>query len=162
MKISLNGKWQMDYISAEPYTAEAEPSFVKSGGYTVECAVPGYWEDMLDEFRRSDLHTRLHYNPLYTLQRYPQAGYVPDMALPNVVGCFVYQRSISLDAAPTDAELCFGGVQNRLSAWVNGKYIGTHEGYSSSFSLKIEDGILTVTMPKTEPKQKVTKAIEVS
>ena len=25
-----------------------------------------------------------------------------------------------------------------------------------------EDGILTVTMPKTEPKQKVTKAIEVS
>ena len=26
----------------------------------------------------------------------------------------------------------------------------------------VEDGILTVTMPKTEPKQKVTKAIEVS
>ena len=29
-------------------------------------------------------------------------------------------------------------------------------------SAKVEDGILTVTMPKTEPKQKVTKAIEVS
>ena len=28
-------------------------------------------------------------------------------------------------------------------------------------SAKVEDGILTVTMPKTEPKQKVTKAIEV-
>ena len=27
---------------------------------------------------------------------------------------------------------------------------------------KVENGILTVTMPKTEPKQKVTKAIEVS
>jgi len=26
----------------------------------------------------------------------------------------------------------------------------------------VEDGILTVTMPKAEPKQKVTKAIEVS
>jgi HSP20 family protein len=26
----------------------------------------------------------------------------------------------------------------------------------------VEDGILTVTMPKTEPKQKVTKSIEVS
>ena len=31
-----------------------------------------------------------------------------------------------------------------------------------SYSAKVEDGILTVTMPKTEPKQKVTKAIEVS
>jgi HSP20 family protein len=29
-------------------------------------------------------------------------------------------------------------------------------------SAKVEDGILTVTMPKTEPKQKVTNAIEVS
>jgi HSP20 family protein len=29
-------------------------------------------------------------------------------------------------------------------------------------SAKVEDGILTVTMPKTEPQQKVTKAIEVS
>ena len=29
-------------------------------------------------------------------------------------------------------------------------------------SAKVEDGILTVTMPKAEPKQKVTKAIEIS
>ena len=29
-------------------------------------------------------------------------------------------------------------------------------------SAKVEDGILTITMPKTEPKQKVTKSIEVS
>ncbi|MBE6259193.1 MAG: Hsp20 family protein, partial [Prevotella sp.] len=27
---------------------------------------------------------------------------------------------------------------------------------------KVEDGILTITMPKTEPKEKVTKAIEIS
>ena len=32
----------------------------------------------------------------------------------------------------------------------------------AKISAKVEDGILTVTMPKTEPKQKVTKAIEVS
>ena len=29
-------------------------------------------------------------------------------------------------------------------------------------SAKVENGILTITMPKTEPKQKVTKAIEVA
>jgi HSP20 family protein len=27
---------------------------------------------------------------------------------------------------------------------------------------KVEDGILTITMPKQEPKEKVTKAIEIS
>ena len=32
----------------------------------------------------------------------------------------------------------------------------------NQISAKVEDGILTVTMPKMEPKQKVTKAIEVS
>ena len=28
-------------------------------------------------------------------------------------------------------------------------------------SAKVEDGILTITMPKMEPKEKVTKAIEI-
>ena len=34
--------------------------------------------------------------------------------------------------------------------------------YADQISAKVEYGILTITMPKTEPKQKVTKAIEVS
>ena len=39
----------------------------------------------------------------------------------------------------------------------------SYSNYEQSYTLpKVEDGILTVTMPKTEPKQKVTKAIEVS
>ena len=33
---------------------------------------------------------------------------------------------------------------------------------ADQISAKVEDGILTITMPKTEPKEKVTKAIEVS
>jgi hypothetical protein len=81
---SLSGEWIMDYISDSPYLSLDEPT--ESGGYLIEHAVPGYWEDMLDDFRKSALHTKLHYNPLYTLQRYPQSGYVPDMALPNPVG----------------------------------------------------------------------------
>ena len=31
-----------------------------------------------------------------------------------------------------------------------------------NISAKVEDGILTITMPKTAPKEKVTKAIEIS
>ena len=41
-------------------------------------------------------------------------------------------------------------------------YVLPDDVVKDQISAKVEDGILTVTMPKTEPKQKVTKAIEVS
>ncbi len=74
----------------------------------------------------------------------PRDGYCPDMALPNPVGCFVYKRSFTLPEASelSDAELYVGGAQNALSAWVNGAYIGRHEGYSVEFALKIPEGVL--------------------
>ena len=41
-------------------------------------------------------------------------------------------------------------------------YVLPDDVMKDQISAKVEDGILTVTMPKIEPKQKVTKAIEVS
>ena len=38
----------------------------------------------------------------------------------------------------------------------------SYSNYEQSYTLPVEDGILTVTMPKTGPKEKVTKAIEIS
>ena len=137
-RFSLNGKWKIDYWSDKPYAEESEPLFFISDTNNVEqdvdcvteCPVPAYFEDMTDIFRTTPLHTKLSWNPLYTLQRYPQAGYCPDMALPNPVGCFVYQRSFNVSADDTayPSDLYVGGVQNRLSAWINGVYLGTHEG----------------------------------
>ena len=146
--ISLNGAWYCDYISAEPYTADVEPAWQARPGMpqgdAVRIPVPAYWEDLWDEFRKTALHTRLATNPLYTLQRYPQSGYVPDMALPNPVGSFFYKRKVKLSAdfAGCAALLTVGGVQNALSAWVNGHYLGRHEGYSAPFALPIPAGIL--------------------
>ena len=151
-KISLNGKWKLDYYSNKPYEGEIEPAFFIADTNNVEqdvdcvteCPVPGYFEDMLDLFRTTPLHTKLSWNPLYTLQRYPQAGYCPDMALPNPVGCFVYQRSffVEKDKLGIDTDLYVGGAQNRLSAWVNGVYLGCHEGYSAEFFMNIPKGTL--------------------
>ena len=139
--LSLSGDWMMDYIGENRYTGEAEPSFT---GYLIKDAVGNYWEDMTDKFRATPIHTTVRWNPLYTLQRYPQAGYVPDMALPNVYGAFGYKRVINIidDLPDGGAELYCGGVQNTLAAWINGVYIGMHEGYSSEFSMKIPDGLL--------------------
>ena len=133
--LSLNGDWTVDYLSKEPYAGENEPEFE---GYPTKNVVPAYWEDMLDEWRSTKLHTKLNWNPLYTLQRYPQAGYVPDMALPTILGCFGYKKEFTIDALPEgDLYLYVGGAHNTLSAWVNGVYIGKHEGYSSEFTLDV-------------------------
>ncbi|MBO7761180.1 MAG: beta galactosidase jelly roll domain-containing protein, partial [Clostridia bacterium] len=145
--ISLNGTWMLDYLGSEPYLETEEPRLTAPRPGTpadaVPCPVPSYFEDLSDLFRTTPLHTRLAYNPLYTLQRYPQAGYVPDMALPNPVGCFIYQRGFVLSAVQENAELVIGGVQNAAAAWLNGHYLGRHEGYSSAFSFAIPAGVLT-------------------
>ena len=151
-RLSLNGKWKTDYWSDKPFVGDVEPLFFISDTNNVEqdvdcvteCPVPAYFEDILDILRTTPLHTKLSWNPMYTLQRYPQAGYCPDMALPNPVGCFVYQRSfnISADDAAYPSDLYVGGAQNRLSAWINGVYLGTHEGYSCEFFMNIPEGTL--------------------
>ena len=41
-------------------------------------------------------------------------------------------------------------------------YVLPDDVVKDQISAKVEDGILTITMPKTAPKEKVTKAIEVS
>ena len=141
--VLLNGCWSIDYLSKDPFEGEDEPIFE---GFPTEDIVPAYWEDKLDEFRKTKLHTKLAWNPLYTLQRYPQDGYAPDMALPTVVGCFGYTRSFTLGEVIPDAEyaLYVGGAQNTLDAWINGVYIGKHRGYSSDFTLDIDPSILSV------------------
>lgn len=144
--LSLNGPWLLDWLSDAPYTDTDEPLIRTTSDSAVTAPVPGYWEDMADLFRTTALHTKLRFNPLYTLQRYPQAGYVPDMALPNPVGCFVYRKTVQLSQEPCGcpAVLSIGGAQNTVSAWLNGTYLGRHEGYSASFTFAIPAGCLTV------------------
>ncbi len=148
-RISLNGKWFADYISNEPYTNKDEPNlytYTENQANTESVTaipVPGYWEDMGDLFRSTPIHTKISWNPLYTLQRYPQTGYVPDMALPSPYGAFVYKRTFIIkEDYSFECELYVGGVQNSLSAWINGIYLGRHEGYSSEFFLKVPENTL--------------------
>ncbi|MBO5670070.1 MAG: beta galactosidase jelly roll domain-containing protein, partial [Clostridia bacterium] len=77
--------------------------------------------------------------------RYPQAGYVPDMALPHPIGCFVYRKIIVLtdEQIANAGVLSVGGAQNTVSAWVNGRYLGRHEGYSAPFAFDIPTDCLS-------------------
>ncbi|MBQ3219335.1 MAG: hypothetical protein IJB32_01940, partial [Clostridia bacterium] len=134
IKISLNGDYIMKYLGVKPYVSKREPN-LDEDAFLIKDAVPSYWEDMMDKFKSNSIHTFLKYNPSYTLQSYPQAGYVPDMCLPNILGSFAYKKTININKSSLKGslKLRFGGVQNSISIWLNGKYLGKHEGYSSEF-----------------------------
>jgi len=135
---SLNGTWQMHYAE-EAYTDTALPEFE---GYPIANAVPGYWEDMTESFGEAPFFGSLKINPEYGLQRYPIAGTAPDMALPNIAGNFFYRRSFWCDQIDAPATVHFEGVQNEVSAWLNGVYLGRHSGYSTPFEMDIPKGLL--------------------
>lgn len=149
--ISLNGEWNIDYFSGEQYRESAEPGFVS--GTSAVCPVPGYWEDLSDLFEKAGMTPRIATNPGYVRQSYPQTGYVRDTEFPNPVGCFIYKRTFDIqeEQPNTDALLWFGGVQNAVSAWINGLFIGRHEGYSAPFYFDVphtalKTGLNTITL----------------
>jgi len=136
--ILLNGDWEMSYGEAV-YTGVENPW---KAGELVANAVPGYWEEMTEAFARTGFYTQLRINPEYGIQRYPIRETVPDMALPNITGNFLYRRSFCWKAEAGTWTIHFDGVQNAASVWINGTYLGRHEGYSTPFELEIPDGIL--------------------
>lgn len=134
----LDGAWQMEY-SAERYTSRDLPEFE---GVLVKNAVPAYWEDLTEAFRNAPFFDALVINPEYGNQRYPIAGSCPDMALPNVLGNFFYRRAFTCEKIGGRASLYFGGVMNAASVWLNGSFLGRHEGYSTPFEVEIPEGLL--------------------
>lgn len=136
--INLCGNWEMDYLSDEYHETEN----VWKGGTLVESSVPGYWEDMVSKFQKTPFFRHLEVNPEYGLQQYPIYDTAPDMALPNIVGNFLYQRKFMYRESDNKTYIFFEGVQNSVSIWINGIFIGHHEGYSAPFELSIPSGTL--------------------
>ncbi len=143
----LNGSWEMGY-NEEKYLSKEVPNEEMA---LIKDCVPGYWEDMTDKFALAPFYRELKINPQYGIQKYPMAGPVPDLALPNILGTFIYKRSFVCSGITDNALIHFTGVQMALSLWINDVYIGSHEGYSAPFDLKIpknvlKDGENTITL----------------
>lgn len=134
---SLSGDWDMAY-RREPWRSADEPSFV---GRSVSNAVPGFWEDMVPALRRAGIHDEFAVNPEHEEQNFPMTGWAKDTTLPNISGCFMYRRTfVPLRAGP--AVLAFDCVRNRVSAWINGKFVASREGFSTPFELSVPEGAL--------------------
>lgn len=139
-RISLNGSWEMDYRKTL-YQERTVPEF---DGILVADAVPGYWEDMEKVFEKAPFASELVINPEYQVLRYPTSTMPWDTKLPNYLGNFFYRKRFQADRNDCLAALTFGGAQNRVSAWINGVYIGEHQGFSTSFELMIPEGVLKI------------------
>ena len=135
-KFLLNGTWEMSY-SETAYLGAENPW---TEGFPVENAVPGYWEDMKDAFAPHFGNMKI--NPEFGSQRYPISGTCPDLALPNIVGNFFYHRTFHCSKTEKPAAIYFDGVQNALSLWLNGVYLGRHEGYSTPFEMVVPKDLL--------------------
>ena len=142
--LSLNGPWYADFLADTPYTEKVEPIICSASDSAVVLAVPGYWEDMEEQFCSTRLYEKLKKNPLYVDQSYPQTGYCSDLFLPNPVGCLVYEKRFVLEEIGENPCLHIGGAQNTVSAWINGTYLGRHEGYCTPFSFEIQKDVLRI------------------
>ena len=135
--VPLDGAWEMAYSPYE-YETVKPPEFA---GVKIANAVPGYWEDMIDAFRAAGMTDEFRVNPWYEKQEFPILGSASDTTLPQVYGTFFYRRTVELDRTGP-AVLAFEGVRNQVYAWVNGRYVSFHAGFSTPFELKIPDGVL--------------------
>lgn len=142
---SLNGVWEMNY-DEKAYKGKENPFLMLENPFMkptrVADAVPGYWEDMTEQFKMTPFYCKFRINPEYGLQQYPLSGDAPDMALPNIVGNFFYRRTFVCKDITEPTVLHFEGVQNAVSAWINDVYLGRHEGYSAPFDFEIPEGVL--------------------
>ena len=135
--VSLDGAWEMAY---QPYAWETvdEPP---TRGVHVENAVPGYWEDMAESFRAAGMTNQFRINPWYSRRTFPIMGSADDTTLPQIYGCFIYRRSITLDIDDY-AVLRFEGVRNQVHVWINGSFVGFRAGFSTPFEMPIPAGLL--------------------
>ena len=135
--VPLDGAWEMAY---QPYAWETV-DYPRFTGVTVTNAVPGYWEDLVGDFRAAGMKDEFRINPWYSQQAFPIRGWADDTTLPQIYGCFFYRRTVELDK-DGPAVLRFEGVRNQVHVWVNGRFIRFRAGFSTPFEFAIPKGVL--------------------
>lgn len=136
---NLSGKWEIIYSDMRPNKDSTIPQF--NGAFCLNNAVPGYWEDMINDFKFAPFYNSIKYNPEYQDIAYPIKERVPDMVLKTVVGTFWYKKDILIPRSNEKSRYIFNcaGVQNRALLFVNGIFADEHCGYSTPFSFDITD-----------------------
>ena len=132
----------------------------------------GWFPTMFDDFINTDFMPRANSTAPAVNVKESEKAYTMEIAAPGI------KKEYCRVNINDDGNLCIA-IENKQEHKHEDKhhhYLRREFSYSNyeqnyalpddvvkdQISAKVEDGILTITMPKTEPQQKVTKAIEVS
>ena len=132
----------------------------------------GWFPTMFDDFFSTDFMPRANSTAPAVNVKESETAYIMELAAPGI------KKEYCRVAINDEGNLTIA-IENKQEHKQEDKHHHylrrefSYSNYEQSYTLpddvvkdqisaKVEDGILTVTMPKTEPKQKVTKAIEVS
>ena len=135
--VPLDGTWEMAY-RPDAWNSTEIPVFA---GVPIPNAVPNYWEDMTNAFRSAGMRDKFRINPDHAEQFLPMTGWAKDTTLPNISGCFLYRRKVTLSKVGA-AVLAFEGVRNQVHVWINGRFIAFRQGFSTPFELPVPEGVL--------------------
>lgn len=104
--------------------------------YTLSTQAPEDWEGEIDAVVPGSIHTALY-----------EAGVIPDprqeknyrYARDASYRTWVLRKRFDTPEAGTDCRLQFGGVADRCQVWLNGVYLGYHQGMFTTFGWEIGD-----------------------
>lgn len=147
---SLEGEWDFAYQKAAPdlnaIQDEKFDGFPAKKSYELQMAVPGYWDDYEDRLVYGSFWSRDKLiNPDYQPFTMPiGAGSPPDMSLPYLVGCGWYRKRFYAEESwkKKSVTLHVGGVIMEAYIWLNGRWIGYHEGHLTPFCYELSEDIV--------------------
>ena len=120
----------------------------------------GWFPTMFDDFFNTDFMPRANSTAPAVNVKESEKAYTMELAAPGIKK--EYCRVGINDEG--NLTIAIENKQEHKFSYSNYEqnYVLPDDVVRDKISAKVEDGILTITMPKTEPKEKVTKAIEVS
>lgn len=141
--ISMNGDWDFSYSKTAPDLENI--TFPKNETYETKIPVPAYWDDCKNRLKYAKFWSRdCVFNPDYREIEFPMGGLKPpDASLPYLIGTGWYKKSFTSDEDWNEktVTLHIGGVTMEAWVWLNGMYVGHHEGYLTPFEFDLKSAL---------------------
>lgn len=149
--VSLNGEWEFAYTKHAPDMGglgqeEDFRAFPADKSYEIRMPVPGYWDDYEERLIFGSFWSRgKRVNPDFQPFTMPIGSVSPpDMSLPWLLGCGWYRKRFWAEAdwGEKSVVLHVGGVTMEAYIWLNGRWIGHHEGHLTPFSYSLSGALI--------------------
>lgn len=141
--ISLDDKWQFCYKSFQSLKSPA-PDIPCRDEFEVMMPVPGYWDDNKKVLEKASFWPDIKANlSSYQPVSYPIDESPPDASLSIIKGIGFYRKQLEVPEKWLSgiAVLRIGGAAHTAWVWLNGYFIGNHNGHSIPFEMSLNKAL---------------------